>query len=169
MRVLTDRTSEILDSRERRYNRILALINEYDRPVLCAKINYPGTDKNTPEAAFAFDRLYQAVLETYSGMVLYRQIIEGADGKSYTAVLEMDGRHAKKIGIEIEERHRLGRVFDIDIYSAGGIPIDRNEMKKETRSCIVCGKNAWECMRRRSHDLAFVTAAINRYITEQGG
>lgn len=165
MKELADK---ILEDREKRYNHIIDLLNAYKLPVLCAKTNYPGTDKNTKEAVFVFNRLCEAITEIYQEEMVYSDILEGADGKSFLAVLGMDGAVAKIAGISIEESHKLGRLFDIDIYQSDGTPIDRRSLKQTARRCILCGNDARWCIKGNHHDIASVIDSINRYIKEFG-
>lgn len=162
-----DLSEKILDAREKRYNFTMNLIHEYRQPVLCAKINYPGTDKNTTQAEFAFKELKAVVKKAFDGDAEFSCTLEGADGSSFLIVLPSGAEAAKMKAIEIEETHPLGRIFDIDIYDLKGAPIDRSAVGKDPRACVVCGKPARNCMRSGSHRLEEVLDAIHGCIDRE--
>ncbi|MGB9813113.1 MAG: citrate lyase holo-[acyl-carrier protein] synthase [Thermovenabulum sp.] len=150
----------ILEDREKRFLKILKLYEEYNLPVLCGKINYPGNNKNTLEANLAFNVLYSLLIKEFKKFIIHRETDEGYDGKSLLLVLNMDKFEAKKLAVEIEESHPLGRIFDIDIYE-GEVPVSRRELGFDERKCVFCGKNVRECSREKRHKVEEVVRAIN--------
>lgn len=158
--------AQILDARETRYNFVLKLIKEYKRPVLCAKLNYPGIIKNTSESKHAFSLLKNIVKAEYSVDFegVFSCVLEGHDGESFILVLSKDSYEEKKKAVEIETYHELGRILDIDIYDLNGNPIDRKAVNMEPRACIVCGKNAFECIKSEAHRKEAVFDEVNKMI-----
>lgn len=159
----------ILEDREKRYNYIRSLIEKYNLPVLCGKINYPGEDKNTKEADFAFLQMKEQVIEVFSKNMVYSEMLHGFDGKSFIAVISMGGAAAKISAVDIEENYSIGRVFDIDVYGLDGAPISRSHIRRKCRKCIICGKPARHCMREHAHDAAEIIEAVNLYINAKDG
>lgn len=159
---------KILEDREKRYNIILDYLQRYNLPVVCAKINYPGIDKNTKESRAAFEALRKAVFEKFESFYLYNSIIEGHDGKSFLGVVNMSPLDAKNIGIDIEESHELGRVFDIDVYIGDGTSIGRETIKKNMRKCVLCGEDARICIKTGAHTLDETLNGINKLIGDYG-
>ncbi len=189
---------QILEAREHRYNFVLYLIEQYKKPVLCAKINYPGSNKNTKEYEYAFNLLKNIIRKNFQleekmentaenttenkteNMAEYKTenmtgnktantkmlafTLEGADGSSFIISLSKDPKQEKQKAIEIEMKHELGRIFDIDIYDLSGGPIDRKSMGLHLRKCIICDKNTSECMKNNSHSLELVKNEINKLI-----
>jgi triphosphoribosyl-dephospho-CoA synthase CitG/holo-ACP synthase CitX len=156
--------NRILEDREERYEEILRLINEHRKPVLCAKVNIPGLDKNTEAAFYAFGILQREVLDKFSGNFDTFNTLSGSDGRSLIAVLNIDDRTGKIKGMEIEERHPLGRIFDIDVYGVTGAPLDRRGIEKESRNCIICGEAASLCIRTNSHDYTLLIKTFEEMI-----
>ncbi|AOY74934.1 citrate lyase holo-[acyl-carrier protein] synthase [Clostridium formicaceticum] len=155
---------DILQDREERYNTILNLINRYQLPVVCGKINYPGNHKNTVEALKAFEVLRKLLSFRYTEDSVFTEVLSGADGKSLLMVVQLTSLEAKKIAIDIESNHPLGRVFDIDVYKEDGTSIGRGEVGLESRRCFLCGEDARVCMRVKNHSLEEVLDGANRLI-----
>ncbi|WP_432663891.1 citrate lyase holo-[acyl-carrier protein] synthase [Wukongibacter baidiensis] len=152
---------KILMDREKRYYRILELIDEFDLPVLCGKINYPGNDKNTMESKKAFITLRDYLSLEFSEMSVLCEELYGHDGSSILMVLREDPLKAKNMAVFIEERHLLGRIFDIDIYVKDGSSIGRENISKHPRGCIICNGDARICMKDQSHTIKDLLEKIN--------
>lgn len=158
---------KILEDREKRYNLVIDMINKYGLPMLCGKLNYPGKDKNTPEANIAFEAMLEAVEKAFEPFFLEKMLDSGFDGNSIIAALKLEPDAAKRMAVRIEEEHTLGRIFDIDIYGIDGVPLSRTDLDLKLRKCIVCGENARECIFLKRHSLeetlTFVNEMINQY------
>lgn len=155
---------KILEDREERYNRILELIEKHNLPVVCAKVNYPGTDKNTKEAKMAFEALRTAINEGFKREFIYTTFLNGYDGQSMLGVINKDEMKTKNIGVKIEEQHNLGRIFDIDIYTKDGSSLGREKVGKSQRECIVCGQDARICIKLGNHSQLEVLSKLNKMI-----
>ena len=57
----------------------------------------------------------------------------------------------KKIAADIEEKHPLGRLMDIDVIAADGTPVGREALGLSPRRCLLCDKEVRLCMRARTH------------------
>lgn len=159
---------EILADREKRYNKILELIENFNLPVLCGKLNYPGNNKNTDEVKMGFNILIKLISDNYCSFLKHVEILSGFDGPSVIMVLNMNIRQAKKTSILIEETHLLGRIFDIDIYDTQGQPISRSEFDYNFRGCLLCDNNAKVCNKTAKHSLEELLKEINTRIRSYG-
>jgi holo-ACP synthase CitX len=158
--------NNILEDREKRYNRIVELLYKYNLPILCGKINYPGNNKNTKEAQIAFLVLKEYIEQEFKDIIIHSEILKGQDGQSIIGVLKTDPLEAKKRAVYIEERNKIGRIFDIDIYDNKGYPIERGSVGRDRRSCIICGKDTIECMRTNRHSKEEILSKINSIIMD---
>ena len=158
--------NNILQDREKRYWEILSLISKYRVPVICGKINYPGDDKNTLEAQNAFRILRQLLTEKFAEDSMHTQILTGDDGSSILIATSLNPLEAKKIAVFIENSHPLGRIFDIDVYGAEGVPIGRENLGMESRRCIICNEDARVCMRTACHSFQEVIDKVNELIQQ---
>ena len=71
---------------------------------------------------------------------------------------------AKRIAVNIEDTHPLGRLFDIDIINADGVPVSRHAIGEKPRRCLVCDHEARYCMRMRWHTQEEIWAKINEMV-----
>ncbi len=156
----------ILRDREKRYCEIQSLLSEYGVPVICGKINYPGSDKNTPEAQSAFQTLRGLLTEKFTENSIFTQILSGDDGSSILIATSLNSLEAKKISVSLEANHSLGRIFDIDVYVEEGKPIGRENLGMETRRCIICNEDARVCMRTGKHSFQEVVDRVNQLIKD---
>ncbi len=65
----------------------------------------------------------------------------------------------KRAAMELEDRHPLGRLWDIDVA-----PLSRRDLGLPPRRCLVCGEPAHACARSRAHGVADLVAAIERRV-----
>lgn len=158
----------ILQDREKRYNKILELIKEFQLPVLCGKLNYPGREKNTKEANRAFEVLTKKIKEKFCLSSIHELELSGYDGKSILLVVNMLPEEVKKQSVAIEDNCSLGRIFDIDVYAGEGSSIGREEIQVPARKCIVCGDIARVCVRSGRHTLDETIGIINKIINNYG-
>ena len=69
---------------------------------------------------------------------------------------------AKRVAVDIEDTHPLGRLFDIDVIDAQGIPVSRDRVGGQPRRCLVCDHEARFCMRMRWHTQEEIWARIRQ-------
>lgn len=157
---------KILLDRENRYNRILQLIESYDLPVVCGKINYPGRNKNTEEAKKAFLVLQHYLKRKFDTYSEFTQILDGYDGSSILIAAKIKPLEAKYIAVTIEENHYLGRLFDIDVYIKDGSSIGRKKINRDARRCIICNDDARVCIKLNRHGLEETIQMTNRFVSK---
>ena len=69
---------------------------------------------------------------------------------------------AKRVAVDIEDTHPLGRLIDIDVIDAQGIPVSRDRVGGQPRRCLVCDHEARYCMRMRWHTQEEIWARIKQ-------
>ncbi|WP_027307741.1 citrate lyase holo-[acyl-carrier protein] synthase [Caloramator sp. ALD01] len=158
----------ILEDRERRYEETLKLIELNLGTVLCAKINYPGKNKNTECAKMAFSILRQEIYKEFDGKIKVEKKLSGCDGDSLLLIIDLPIIEVKKRSIKIETEHPLGRIFDVDIYNKDGVPLSRGDFNIQERKCIVCGNAVRECIVKKRHSVEEVLEKVNTMIKEYG-
>ncbi|WP_199873009.1 citrate lyase holo-[acyl-carrier protein] synthase [Inediibacterium massiliense] len=157
---------EVLEDREKRYDKILQLIQQYKLSVVCGKINYPGNDKNTSKAYIAFDVLQKLLISKLNDFIVYKEILSGSDGNSILIVVNLNMEEAKKIAVSIEDNHFLGRAFDIDVYKQDGAPLDRKNIGMKGRNCMLCHEDARVCIKTKRHSTKEVLDHVDQMIEE---
>ena len=81
------------------------------------------------------------------------------------AALGDDPVDVKKRCIALETEHLFARLVDLDVYSAGGIQVDRGSLGLPSRRCLVCSRPAVECMRLKRHHYREVIAKVHELLT----
>ena len=79
-------------------------------------------------------------------------------------VTPLSNGEAKREACRIEDTHPLGRLFDLDVIDADGVPVSRESIGQSPRKCLVCDNEARWCMRNRTHSMAELTARIDEMI-----
>lgn len=82
---------------------------------------------------------------------MYKKEIESPSGRESYILVDYDGKDIKSITIGIEDKNRLGRIFDIDVFNRENEQISRSDLKKPLRKCLLCDKKALTCMREKNH------------------
>lgn len=121
----------------------------------------PGPVKDPPWA----ERVFAAAMAEVEAMgVAHAETHETVAGPSGLAVvLGRDAYTVKRASVEVEEAHRWGRLFDLDVVLSG-VPLQRSEVGAPPRRCLVCDGAAAPCARARAHDLLALDAAIEELL-----
>lgn len=93
------------------------------------------------------------------GCLIERDLITGYEAYLITPMPLLE---AKRVAVEIEDTHPLGRLFDIDVIDAQGIPVSRDRVGGQPRRCLVCDHEARFCMRMRWHTQEEIWARIKQ-------
>ena len=67
-----------------------------------------------------------------------------------------------RICVKIEEKNRLGRLFDFDVIGTDGEKLER----KNPRECLICGKRGRECAASRAHSVGVLQEETRKIIRE---
>lgn len=153
--------NEILMARESRS----LLVKEIHRgfPLLVIKANTPGTNKNSPQAFFLVDYFSEIVKEKFP--VSKAEFFHSADGPFW--LLEFSERKNYKANfIDIEDKHPLGRLIDLDFYFNPIKSESRLDLNFKPRKCLICSDVALHCVRSQKHSLEELNQKIRRIILE---
>lgn len=145
---------EILASRESRARKQEQLIKNYKTSLISFTLNIPGREKD--------NELYRAihgeglsyilqVLGERKIEVVYQEKEDKETGSEAFLLVDRKAYELKKITIEIEEDHPLGRIFDMDVFDKKGNQIGRSQVAAKPRTCLLCNKEVRLCMREKNH------------------
>lgn len=160
---MVDILEEILLGKEERYSLELKLLGEFKSPILCLTVNYPGPDKVNKISKLIFEEALKALVDFRFALTLRG---ENPAGPYLIGVLCEEAMKAKLKAVEIEDRHPLGRLFDIDIIDYPFKVISRRDLGFTGRRCIVCGGEAERCIIERRHPLREVLTEIERVVRD---
>jgi len=177
----------ILACRENRVRRREQLQQEYGLPAVLLSLNIPGADKD----AQLYEKVHVAGEQEFlhrseaAGLRVERKEIRCAAcgrealfliGPGSAAISEVKNDsetialRLKRLCIQIEGQHSLGRIFDFDVYAGDGSVVDRGQLSVAQRSCFLCDEPARVCARLGRHtaeDLQnYLSSLINRYFSQ---
>lgn len=153
---------EFLLMREKRVEIQNEIIENFKNPILVLRANYPGEEKNSFVAKYIVEIMKNEVLEIFNSQIVYLQKIESIEGPTYIYSIKDLGKNIKKIAIEIEESHILGRCVDIDVFDNNGYLFSRKDFGGEKRSCLLCSDMAFVCARTKKHTQKEIQIAIEK-------
>ena len=148
---------EMLEARERRAARQQALLRAYGKTMICFTMNIAGPVKNNSLIRRGYTlgkRLLRQQLEVAGIAEPYFEEIQEKTGNEAILLLDADPLAVKAITVEIEDYAPVGRLFDMDVLRPDGRKVDRQELGREGRKCLICGGMAQACARSRTHTVA---------------
>ena len=148
---------EMLDARERRAKRQRELLEAFQQTLVCFTMNIAGPVKNSPLIGRGYAlgrRLLRQQLAAAGMEVTHFEEIREKTGNEAFFLVDSSPLAVKKITSEIEDSAPIGRLFDMDVLDKTGRKIDRQELGKEGRRCLICGGMATACARSRAHGVA---------------
>nr|WP_300004433.1 citrate lyase holo-[acyl-carrier protein] synthase [Tissierella sp.] len=145
---------KILEANEKRALRQKNLIDKYGNSLISFTLNIPGRVKDGPiyrEIHQEGVRSIKKALEEKMISIVYMEEEDKFTGREAYILANAQGDKLKTIMTEIEETHELGRVFDIDVFNKWNCQINRKDIGKVLRRCLICEKDAIICMREKNH------------------
>ena len=172
---------ELLASRDARHAMQQKLMAEHSgKTLVCLTVVMPGSVKRNQQSLtvaraavkamrkaynISDDLLPETELLTNELKIETRECLVERDlNTGYEAYLitPLPLLEAKRVAVDIEDTHPLGRLFDIDVIDAQGIPASRDRVGGQPRRCLVCDHEARYCMRMRWHTQEEIWARIKQ-------
>ncbi|WP_426348144.1 citrate lyase holo-[acyl-carrier protein] synthase [Alloiococcus sp. CFN-8] len=156
---------DILKDREWRWEKQRELLDRYRLPLVSLKLNIPGDIKsnslyikiiNAGINAF-LDKIEEKSMEKIWYKCYYKD-----EGPIFLGVLNIDSFSLKRLTLDIEEKHPLGRLFDFDVWENSSHQLSRRELGYGFRKCFLCEENAFICSRTRRHSVEELLVKINK-------
>ncbi|AFQ46072.1 citrate lyase holo-[acyl-carrier protein] synthase [Desulfosporosinus meridiei] len=142
---------DLLEAREKRVQQIEQLIKGYGNPLLALRVNYPGLKKTNELTMTIIREMGELLSSMFELKLAYKTLRQGAEGPIFMAVVQKDVFALKKLAVEFEENHVLGRCLDLDVYDHSGRSVSRQELGYPKRKCYLCEDYAQHCVRARRH------------------
>ncbi|WP_159736902.1 citrate lyase holo-[acyl-carrier protein] synthase [Vibrio atypicus] len=159
---------QILESREQRAAKQREWVEAHSLPLISFTINMVGSIKKNHIAKVAFEQGLKAIVNgcvRNNMAVMKMELVEAVTGyETLLAVDSNDIHKLKKMTVQLEDEHPMGRLFDIDVIRLDGRPISRTTIKHPTRRCLVCKQDARTCMRLRSHSTSQIVQKMEELI-----
>lgn len=148
---------QVLDAREKRAARQQALLDTFQKPLICFTMNIPGPEKINPLIAGGFRLgadLLEAQLIGSRIPVLHRERCEEDTGCEGYWVIDAAAEAIKKLCVQVEDSAPVGRLFDMDILRIDGSKVSRESLGLPGRNCLICDLPAYLCGRSRVHSVS---------------
>ena len=157
---------QMLSRREMRADSQQKFLSQYHSPLISFTMNIPGPVKTNDSIRRAFDigqiLLLEGLAQLGAEILDASEIHQDTGDELLLAVRNVQPEILKDMAVSIENFSPLGRLFDIDIINEHGRKLSRQEFRK----CIICGKQAQECARSRTHSVSDMQKAVTRLLSE---
>lgn len=157
---------ELLDAREKRAGLIHKLLKRYNTPLLVMRVNYPGLNKTNEVTVNIINEMSPLIYNILNHKVRGTLLTQGADGPIFYAAVDEEVLALKRMALKFEEKHRLGRCLDLDVYDSLGYSLSRQALGFLSRKCYLCEDEAHHCVRARRHSEAEIIAYIEKKYQE---
>jgi holo-ACP synthase/triphosphoribosyl-dephospho-CoA synthase len=146
----------MLRARENRAKLQNELISRYSCSVVSYTLNIAGPLKRFPpgDRSFYVGKMEIEKQLASNGWTAAESVLtDAATGLECLWAVDADFAKLKSAMAALEERHPLGRLFDVDVIARDGVKVSRDMVGLPERACIVCGKPGMGCARSREHPL----------------
>jgi len=128
-------------------------------------MNIPGRRKQFPLETLGFQEGLSELRRAFGDAITHEQLCSAVTGDEALLALSISPEEAKAVTVSLEERHPLGRLWDMDVLSPEGNSLSRTALGHPQRRCLLCGEAAKVCgrSRRHSHEALFDAAAHTLY------
>lgn len=154
---------QMLAARDRRAARQQAALARFALPVVSSGVVMPGPVKDNAQSrvamAVATDAL-ETLFASRQWPVRLFQSVSGPTGPESIHVVEAPAEDIKRALVELEDSHRLGRLWDLDVICPQRGILSRRALGQPPRRCLVCSAEAHACARSRRHSLPDLLAVI---------
>ena len=147
---------QVLKCREERAGRQRDLIQRFSKPVIsfCMNIAGPVKTDNLIERGFRTGlRSLEGSLLACNARILSKQVLYSVTGPEAFFCVDLSAQKIKELTCRIEDRDSLGRLFDIDVIDTDFSKVERSQLGKPERRCLICCNEAKVCSSRRIHSV----------------
>lgn len=158
---------EILEARSQRAKKQKALLKNGGNCLISFTLNIAGEIKQFPLALAAFDEGLGEIKRAIpkGSLLTFEEYRENTGSEAFFLLNAAPGTIKKEMAA-LEERHPLGRLFDIDVLNIDGISISRSDLGLPARTCLVCKENAKACARSQAHSMELILGSMARMLND---
>ena len=131
---------EILNERENRVRLISLLEEKYKCTIISLRVNYPGENKCNNISIGVCTIIGRELLREFKNYLNVQWYL-GAEGPIFIMAVHGKPYEIKKAVVSIEDKHPLGRLVDIDVYSQGR-GISRKDLNMPPRKVLITAPEA---------------------------
>jgi holo-ACP synthase / triphosphoribosyl-dephospho-CoA synthase len=156
--------TNLLQERENRASLQKQICLEYPYPLVVVKANMPGEDKRSLIATIVACEGYFALKECN---IKHLHTPYSIEGLIFYLSIDFPIEALKRLCMDIEENHPLGRLMDIDVIHSQA-QVSRSDLNIHPRRCFLCVEDAHICVRQQTHaeeDIEnFIMDTFKKYI-----
>ena len=157
----------LLQSRDNRRLLQQQLLQQHSgKTLVCLTVVMPGNVKRNLYSVVTAQAALTSLLDRLGEHIQATRAQDLITGYEAYLITDLPAIEAKRVTCDIEDSHPLGRLFDIDVMDANGIPISRQAVGGEPRRCLLCNHEARWCMRNHSHTHEELMARIQQMIDD---
>jgi len=150
---------QMLAARDHRHAMQQQLLARYpDHTLVCATVVMPGSVKRNADSVVVTHELERFIAGFDGREVGVNDAPTGYEAYVVTTLSPLD---AKRVTCQLEDKHPLGRLMDIDVLDHEGVPVSRQAVGVEPRRCLLCDHEARWCMRNHTHTTQELLAHIH--------
>lgn len=155
--------SDLLAAKEARYQRQQAFREKYKAPLVSITINMPGPIKDMPILRRLRDYAVKQISNKLT--VLGEEGVNLRTGPEALVAVDEDGWAVKERMMEIEAQFPFARMLDMDVFTADGHLLSRQD-QGQGRRCFVCAGSSVVCMREQKHTQTELQQAVNHMLNQ---
>lgn len=142
---------KMAEARENRKKKQQEFLLDQNLPLISFTLNIPGPRKSSPQFSRMHSEGVRIIDERLKDYIVRFETYTFLTGDEAYFSINLSVNEIKNIAVAIEETHKLGRIFDIDVLDTKGDSISRRSLGMEPRRCLICSEEAAVCSRSRSH------------------
>jgi holo-ACP synthase len=162
---------QMLERRDARVATQRTFLERFNQPLVQLTLVNPGPVKDTAQACFVFELGLTALHDALACAGHTVLAIEEAyltTGPEALLAVNGEPLAIKSICMAMEDRHPLGRLWDVDVMGLEGRSVSRKQLDLPPRPCLVCDQPAHACARSGLHALADLQRAIQEKVNAYG-
>lgn len=156
---------ELLAAKEQRAAMRDALRCLYAVPCVSISLNIPGPVKDSAAVRDLFRQAvaaFRGLAEANDCRILEERSIYPPAGPFAALAVAAPPVLLKQLAVAVEAGDEHARLYDIDVFDAGGAQISRAALALPQRACLLCRQPAVVCMREQSHSREDLLADVKR-------